>query len=151
MNTTGTNTMDKATIHTIDIPVAPRTDAALAFYSAVISEQIQAQTPWQEITGRYDVPNMGGPEVVMFAHDLVSLGIDQNEALAVTWPISSRNLMEKIGRSESAPKIDTWDDVLRHHMNQRDIARNRHNYSRVAWLDKLIRLARNFGETTTTN
>jgi hypothetical protein len=148
MDATTTEMMDTGRTHTITIPVAPRTNASLAHYSSIISEQVQAHTPWQEITNRYDVPNMGGPEVVMFAHDLVSVGIDQNEALSVTWPISSRNLMEKIGRSESAPKIDNWDDVLRHHIKQRDIAKNRHNFSRVAWLDKLIRLARNFGENT---
>jgi hypothetical protein len=137
-------------VRTITIPVAPRATSTLAHYSAIIAEQVQQQTPWQEITNRYDVRQMDGPEVVRFAHDLVTAGIDQTEALAVTWPISSRNLMEKIGRAESAPKVDNWDDVLRHHITQRDIAKNRHNFGRVAYLDKLIRLARNFGENANT-
>ena len=146
MDATTSELMNTAGVQTISIPATITTTNSLAHYSAIISEQIQSHTLWREITDRYDVPSMGGPEVVMFAHDLVMLGIDQNEALSVTWPISSRNLMEKIGRAESAPKIDNWDDVLRHHINQRDIAKNRHNYRRVAWLDKLIRLARNFGD-----
>ena len=138
--------IDHGQVRTITIPASPRPATSLAHYTAVISDQIQARTPWQKITGQYDVNHMGGPEIIMFANDLMAAGVDQSEALAVTWPISSRNLMEKIGRSESAPKIDNWDDVLHHHMNQRNIAKNRHNFSRVAWLDKLIRLARNFGD-----
>ena len=151
MDTTTTEPVMQREVQTINIPMAPRTTSTLAHYSAIISEQVQAHTPWQEITNRYDVRHMGGPEVVMFAHDLVTAGVDQSEALAVTWPISSRNLMEKIGRAEAAPKIDNWEDVLRHHMHQRDIANNRHNFARVAYLDKLIRLARNFGGNATPN
>ena len=133
-------------VQTITIPNPPRPGGSLAHYTAIIADHIHSQTAWQKITSRYDVSQMNGPEVVRFAHDLVSVGVDLTDALAVTWPISSRNLMEKIGRTEKAPRIDSWDDVVHHHIAEREIAKNRHNFSRVAHLDRLIRLARNFKE-----
>jgi hypothetical protein len=135
--------IDHGQVRTITIPASPRPATSLAHYTAVISDQIQARTPWQKITGQYDVNHMGGPEIIMFANDLMAAGVDQSEALAVTWPISSRNLLEKIGRPDSAPTVECWEDVLGYHITQREIARSRNNYSRVVWLDKLIRLARN--------
>lgn len=94
-----------------------------------------------DITARYDVRTMTGTDVVNFANELIATGVDQTDALAVTWPINCRNLMQKVGKDAAAPKIESWDDVVRLHRARRDLAERRAQHNHGEHLDRLIALA----------
>ena len=94
-----------------------------------------------DIAARYDVGTMTGTDVVHFANELIATGVDQTDALAVTWPINCRNLLHKIGKEAAAPKVESWDDVVRLHRARRDLAARRFQHNHKEQLDRLISLA----------
>ncbi len=97
---------------------------------AVTQERLEAETlraalpdPRQvydlrKIAGRYDLRSMSGTDAVRLASDLVACGFEAADALALTLPISSRNLMSKMGKVARAPRIETWTDLMLHHVSQ---------------------------------
>ncbi len=125
----------------VHIPNGAGQPAHVANYAAVVGAAPKDDANLRRIARRYDPSTMDGPETLMFATDLISVGIDATDALAVSWPISRRNLLEKVGRHEAAPKIEDWADVLRHHQSQRNLAKSRHNFVRAVHIDRLIRIA----------
>ena len=94
-----------------------------------------------DIAARYDVGTMSGTDVVHFANDLIATGVNQTDALAVTWPINCRNLLQKVGKEAAAPKIESWDDVVRLHRARRNLAERRFQHSHSEHLGRLIILA----------
>ncbi len=72
----------------------------------------------RRIAGRYDLRSMSGTDAVRLASDLVACGFEEADALALTLPISSRNLMSKMGKVARAPRIETWTDLMLHHVQQ---------------------------------
>ena len=94
-----------------------------------------------EVATRYDVKTMTGTDVIHFANDLIATGVDQTDAMAVTWPINCRNLLRKIGKEAAAPKLDSWDDVVRLHRARRDLADRRFLHGHSEQLERLISLA----------
>ena len=94
-----------------------------------------------EVANRYDVGTMTGTDVIHFANDLIAAGVDQTDALAVTWPINCRNLLRKIGKDAAAPKLNSWDDVVRLHRARRDLADRRFLHGHSEQLERLISLA----------
>jgi len=125
----------------VNIPTSVRLPAQVANYAAVVGAAPRANENLRRIALRYDPSTMDGPETLKFATDLISAGFDATDALAVSWPISRRNLLEKVGRHEAAPKVDDWADVLRHHQSQRNLAKSRQNFIRAVHIDRLIRIA----------
>ena len=125
----------------VSIPTSVRQPAQVANYAAVVGAAPQNDSTLRRIAQRYNPSTMDGPETLLFATDLISAGFDATDALAVSWPISRRNLLEKGGRHEAAPKVDDWADVLRHHQTQRNLAKSRHNFVRAVHIDRLIRIA----------
>jgi len=93
-----------------------------------------------DVASRYDVGTMTGTDVIHFANDLIAAGVDQTDALAVTWPINCRNLLRKIGKEAAAPKLDSWDDVVRLHRARRDLADRRFLHCHSEQLERLISL-----------
>jgi len=128
----------------ITIPISTRAISPMTQYASVVAQR--EVTPWFDITRRYDVRSMTGPQTLMFAIELIDEGVDAVDALGVIWPINNRNLLEKIGRAEYAPKIDNWYDVERHLKAQRDAARRNANFARVSHFDRLIELAAELGD-----
>jgi len=128
----------------ITIPMSSRAVSPLTKYASVVATR--DSSPWFDIAQRYDVRTMTGPQSLSFAAELVAEGVSATDALGVTWPITNRNLLEKIGRPEEAPKIDNWYDVERHLKAQRDVARRNANFARVGHYDRLITLAGDLGE-----
>tara|TARA_A100001037_G_scaffold296901_1_gene318093 strand:- start:23565 stop:24071 length:507 start_codon:yes stop_codon:yes gene_type:complete len=94
-----------------------------------------------QVAARYDVGTMTGTDVIHFANDLIATGIDQTDALAVTWPINCRNLLHKIGKVAAAPKVESWDDVVRLYRARRDLAERRFLHDHREQLERLISLA----------
>ena len=129
----------------ITIPVSPRAISPLTQYASIVTAR--EASPLFDIVRRYDVRSMTGPQILMFASELVEEGITPTDALGVSWPITNRNLLVKIGRPETAPKIDNWYDVQRHLQSQRDVARRNGNIPRVGHFDRLIELAGELGDT----
>jgi hypothetical protein len=72
----------------------------------------------RRIAARYDLRSMSGTDAVRLASDLVACGFEEADALALTLPISSRNLMSKMGKVARAPRIETWTDLMLHHVQQ---------------------------------
>ncbi len=130
----------------ITIPMSTRAISPLTQYASIVTKR--EITPWFDITRRYDVRSMSGPQTLMFAAELIGQGVDAVDALGVIWPINNRNLLQKIGRPEAAPKIDNWHDVERHLTAQRDVARRSANFLRVALFDRLIELAADLGDAS---
>jgi hypothetical protein len=123
----------------ITIPMTARAISPLTQYASIVTAR--DASPWFDIVHRYDVRSMTGPQSVKFAAELTAEGVDISDALGVTWPIAIRNLLDKIGRPEAAPKIDNWHDVQRHLKSQRDVARRSGNLARVGCFDRLVQLA----------
>ena len=123
----------------ISIPLSARAISPLTQYASVVTAR--DASPLFDVVQRYDVRAMTGPQALSFAAELVDEGIDITDALGVTWPIASRNLLEKIGRPEAAPKIDNWYDVQRHLRAQCEVARRSGNLVRAGHFDRLVRLA----------
>jgi hypothetical protein len=69
----------------------------------------------RRIAKRYDLRSMSGTDAVRLARDLVDAGFEEADALALTLPISSRNLMSKMGKVAKAPRIESWTDLMLHH------------------------------------
>ena len=72
----------------------------------------------RRIAKRYELRSMTGTDAVRLARDLVAAGFEEPDALALTLPISSRNLMSKMGKVAKAPRIETWTDLMLHHVQQ---------------------------------
>lgn len=138
-------TQDTDNVISVSIPLGARNNVNTAHFAAVVgvpaNQEVEPSSAWRAIVGRYDVATIGGAEIVMFANDLTSVGVQAKDALAVSWPITRRNLLQKIGRPEAAPKIDDWADVLRHHRAQRNLARSRRNFVQAVHIERLIKLA----------
>ena len=117
----------------IDLPIRGETGLA--------SEKWNHGEDFTEVATRYDVGTMTGTDVIHFANDLIATGIDQTDAMAVTWPINCRNLLRKIGKEAAAPKLDSWDDVVRLHRARRDLADRRFLHGHSEQLERLISLA----------
>jgi len=93
-----------------------------------------------EVATRYDMGTMSGTEVLHFANDVIATGVDQTDAMAVTWPINYWNLLQKIGKESVAPKIESWDDVVRLHRARRNLAKKRFQHGHSEQLKRLISL-----------
>lgn len=104
-----------------------------------------------DITSKYNLATMTGIDLVNFANELVAQGIDGTEAIAVTWPINCRNLMQKVGKEAAAPKIRSWEDVIRLHRARRDIAERRAQHNHGKQLTRLIALATTLCRATLKN
>lgn len=92
-------------------------------HEALAEVRLPAPDPRQvydlrRIAAKYDLRSMSGTEAVRLASDLVACGFEEADALALTLPISSRNLMSKMGKVAKAPRIETWTDLMLHHVQQ---------------------------------
>ncbi|MDP6407406.1 MAG: hypothetical protein QF797_19595 [Alphaproteobacteria bacterium] len=101
---------------------------------------------YQGIVSRYNVGTMTGTEAVRFANDLIATGVEETDALAVTLPITSRNLLNSVGKASTAPKIENWNDVVRHHQAQHELAQRRASNRYAYQLERLITLAQDLQE-----
>jgi hypothetical protein len=107
---------------------APRPEDARARAMSVAQERIsEVRLPvpdprqvydLRRIAARYDLSSMSGTDAVRLASDLVACGFEEADALALTLPISSRNLMSKMGKVARAPRIESWTDLMLHHVQQ---------------------------------
>ena len=93
------------------------------------------------IARRYDLKKMRGPDSVRLASDLVRIGFEESNALAVTLPIASRNLLSRLGRVGRSPCIETWADLMSHHVAQFAAARGNKDAKRLDQLARLVVLA----------
>ena len=101
----------------------------------------------QRIARNYDLKMMTGPDAVRLAAELVAAGFEEADALAVTLPISSRNLMTRIGLIARAPRIESWDDLKAHHVSQLEAAHgSRAEPRRIDQLARLVVLAETMAE-----
>jgi hypothetical protein len=123
-----------------DSPLSATARSAIGQENAVVDMPGDSRH-FMTIAARYDVRTMTGTDAIRFANDLIASGIDHDDALAVTWPITCRNLLSTIGKEAAAPKVETWDDVVRFHRARRDFADRRRLRTHSADLDRLIALA----------
>lgn len=102
------------------------------------------------IAQKYDLRKMTGPDAVRLASELVAAGFEEADALAVTLPISSRNLMSRIGRVGRAPRIESWEDLMGYHVTQLESAhQTRAKPRRIDQLARLVVLAQTLAEAKT--
>lgn len=94
----------------------------------------------RRIAERYELRSMSGTDAVRLARDLVDAGFEEPDALALTLPISSRNLMSKMGKVAKAPRIETWTDLMLHHTQQLHSARGM-DRKRLDQLARMVALA----------
>ncbi|MDA1132869.1 MAG: hypothetical protein O2905_06555 [Proteobacteria bacterium] len=101
----------------------------------------------KRIARKYDLKKMTGPDAVRLASELVAAGFEESDALAVTLPISSRNLLDRIGRVGRAPRIEHWTDLMAYHVTQLESAHEmRAEPQRVDQLARLVVLAQTLSE-----
>ena len=98
------------------------------------------------IARRYDLKKMRGPDAVRLASELVRVGFEESDALAVTLPITSRNLLSRMGRVARAPRIESWTDLMMHHVAQFAGARSSKDAKRLDQLARLVVLAQVLAE-----
>ena len=123
------------------VPVSTRTPAPGAEFDP---EQIY---DLKRIARKYDLKKMTGPDAVRLASELVAAGFEESDALAVTLPISSRNLLDSIGRVGRAPRIEAWTDLMAYHVTQLEVAHEmRAEPQRVDQLARLVVLAQTLSE-----
>jgi hypothetical protein len=111
------------------------------------SEHVRVPTPdphqvydLRRIAARYELSSMSGTDAVRLARDLVEAGFEEADALALTLPISSRNIMSKMGKVPKAPRIETWTDLMLHHQQQLHGARDL-DRKRLDQLSRMVALA----------
>ena len=98
------------------------------------------------IAERYDPAKMTGPDAVRLASELVTAGFEEADALALTLPISSRNVMRKLGKLSRAPRIHSWIDLWLHHLAALDAARDGADRKRLDQLARMVALAQTLAE-----
>lgn len=107
---------------------------------------IPAALDLKRIAARYDLSKMTGPDAVRLAFDLVAAGFEEADALALTLPISSRNVMRKLGKMSRAPHIHNWGDLWQHHMTALESARDSIDHKRLDQLARMVVLAQTLAE-----
>ena len=100
----------------------------------------------KRISERYDPAKMTGPDAVRLASELVAAGFEEADALALTLPISSRNVMRKLGKLSRAPRIHSWIDLWLHHVAALDAARDSADRRRLDQLARMVALAQTLAE-----
>lgn len=110
-------------------------------------EHIRVPTPdprqvydLRRIAKRYELRSMSGTDAVRLASELVAIGFEEADALALTLPISSRNLMSKMGKTSRAPRIETWTDLMLHHVQHLHSARGV-DHRRLDQLARMVALS----------
>ena len=98
------------------------------------------------IAERYDPAKMTGPDAVRLASELVAAGFEEADALALTLPISSRNVMRKLGKVSRAPGIHNWVDLWQHHVAALGCAREGADHKRLDQLARMVALAQTMAE-----
>lgn len=98
------------------------------------------------IATAYDPKVMTGTDAVRLAADLVAAGFQEADALAFTWPVTSRNILKEVGRTGRGPNIETWDDLGEVHAAQLDAARGTETPSRIDQLARMVVLCQTMSE-----
>ena len=98
------------------------------------------------IVTAYDPGVMTGTDAVRLAADLVAAGFQETDALAFTWPVTSRNILREVGRTGRGPNIETWDDLGEVHAAQLDAARGVEDPSRIDQLARMVVLCQTMSE-----
>ncbi len=98
------------------------------------------------IVTAYDAGVMTGTDAVRLAADLVAAGFQETDALAFTWPVTSRNILREVGRTGRGPNIETWDDLGEVHAAQLDAARGVEDPSRIDQLARMVVLCQTMSE-----
>ena len=98
------------------------------------------------IVTAYDAGVMTGTDAVRLAADLVAAGFQETDALAFTWPVTSRNILREVGRTGRGPNIETWDDLGEVHAAQLDAARCVEDHSRIDQLARMVVLCQTMSE-----
>ncbi len=107
---------------------------------------VPAMLDLKRIAARYDLAKMTGPEAVRLASELVGAGFEEADALALTLPISSRNVMRKLGKVSRAPRIQNWADLWQHHATALDAAREGADRKRLDQMARMVALAQTLAE-----
>ena len=98
------------------------------------------------IATAYDPSVMTGTDAVRLAADLVAAGFQEADALAFTWPVTSRNILKEVGRTGRGPNIETWDDLGQVHAAQLDAARGTETPGRIDQLARMVVLCQTMSE-----
>ena len=98
------------------------------------------------IVTAYDPGVMTGTDAVRLAADLGAAGFQETDALAITWPVTSRNILREVGRTGRGPNIETWDDLGEVHAAQLDAARGVEDHSRIDQLARMVVLCQTMSE-----
>ena len=98
------------------------------------------------IATTYHPKSMTGPDAVRLAADLVAAGFEETDALAFTWPVTSRNILQKVGKAGRGPTIETWEDVGLVHAAQLDAARGKKDPLRIDQLARMVVLSQTMAE-----
>ena len=98
------------------------------------------------IATTYDPKVMTGTDAVRLAADLVAAGFQEADALAFTWPVTSRNILKKVGRIGRGHKIENWDDLGQVHAAQLDAALGTETPGRIDQLARMVVLCQTMSE-----
>ena len=128
------------------VGVAPAQFNALVLRHPRNPLPIPAVLDLKRISERYDPAKMTGPDAVRLASELVAAGFEEADALALTLPISSRNVMRKLGKVSRAPRIHNWIDLWLHHVAALDSARDSADRKRLDQLARMVALAQTLAE-----
>ena len=98
------------------------------------------------IAGAYQPKTMTGPDAVRLAAYLVAAGFEESDALAFTWPVTSRNILREVGRVGRGPSIETWEDLGNVHATQLEAARASGDALRIDQLARMVVLSETLAE-----